>query len=166
MKPQSSSFFTSHLGGDTDVTLSETLCNFLPETKAAHSPSEVMQNTHMKCSSIWASSIWNKCRLSQGVPEAILRISEHGWSIYFRTEIPSEWLRWRIWFLAGKCQIVGTRHACGCRGGNGEVRWTGESRDIREGQVLGQACYLLLLPHHLSPHGTSWMWYKNSLWCW
>lgn len=137
------------------------LCNFLSETKAARSPSEVMQNTCMKCSSIWASSKWNKCQLSQGVPEgeAVLRISEHGWSIYFKTEVPSEWLRWRIWFLAGKCQTVDIRHVCGCGREKGEVRWTGESCDIREGQDLGQVlASLFIMPGLLSSAlGTSFV---------
>lgn len=153
------------------------LCNFLSETKAARSPSEVMQNTCMKCSSIWASSIWNKCQLSQGVPEgeAVLRISEHGWSIYFKTEVPSEWLRWRIWFLAGKCQIVDIRHAVDAE--EERERLGGQARAVTSGRVKiwakfsphsssCQACYLLLLAHHLSFHGATWTWHQNSLWCW
>lgn len=151
------------------------LCNFLSETKAARSPSEVVQNTCVKCSSIWASSMWNRCQLSQGVPEGEAVLSEHGWSIYFRTEIPSELLRWRPWFLAGKCQIVGIRHACGCRKEKGEVKW--QARAMTSGRVKVwakfsphspscQACYLLLWAHHLSFHGATWLWHQNSLWCW
>ena len=54
-----------------------------------------------------------------------MRMRERGSGMNLRTEMPSQWLRWRIGLLAGKCQGVGVGYHDGRRGGKPEAGWTG-----------------------------------------